>query len=87
MFRAEADYATRHSDLRAQVFMYIGEGEGAGPGKRFDMVSDNRRLEAALKARRYPGLKLQSIEVAGEDHLTVAPVGFMRALEAVLPAK
>lgn len=87
MFRAEADYAANHSDLRAQVFMYIGEGEGSGPGRRFDMVDDNRRLKAALTARRYSSLKLQSIEVSGEDHLTVAPIGFMRALEAVLPAR
>ena len=87
MFKAEADFAASHNDLKAQVFMYIGEGEGAGPGKRFDMVSDNRRFEAALKGRNYPGLSLQSIEVAGEDHLTVAPVGFMRALEAILPAR
>ena len=89
MFETEARYAAHHSDLRAQVFMYIGGGETTGPGKsnRFDMVGDNRRLAANLKSRNYAGLKLQAIEVAGEDHLTVAPIGFMRALEAVLPAK
>lgn len=87
MFDAEARFAADHSDLKAQVFMYIGGDETTGPGKRYDMVGDNRRLEAQLKARRYPSLKVQAIEVVGEDHLTVAPVGFMRALEAVLPAK
>jgi len=87
MFDVEGQYGVRHSDLKAQVFMYIGEDETIGPGKRYDMVGDNRRFEAQLKARRYPSLKLQVIEVAGEDHLTVAPVGFMRALEAILPAK
>lgn len=87
MFDAETQYAAKHSDLRAQVFMYIGEEEIIGPGKRYDMVSDNRRLAANLKSRAYPSLKLQAIEIAGEDHLSVAPIGFMRALEAVLPAK
>ena len=42
------------------------------------MVSNARDLEAR-------GASLRVLE--DEDHLTVAPVGFTRALEAVLPAR
>lgn len=87
MFRAETDYATSHSDLKAKVFMYIGEQETRGLRGRYDMVDDNRRFEQVLKSRRYPGLEITSAEIKGEDHLTVAPIGFMRGLEALLPAQ
>lgn len=87
----EADYARTHRDLPANVFMYIGGFEVPGPTPRHttdtDMVGDMRRMEAALKSHGYPGLRVQSTVLADEDHLTVAPVGFTRALMAVLPAR
>ncbi len=89
MFDVEARYADAHTDLKAKVFMYVGEGEHPAPTNknRYDMVADNCLFEQRLRARNYPGLTLRSIVVDGEDHLTVAPIGFMRALEAVLPAQ
>ena len=51
------------------------------------MVADVRTMERTLKSRAYPGLTVRSTVLADEDHLTVAPVGFTRALMAVLPAK
>lgn len=86
MFQTEAAYAAGHRDLKANIFMYIGSGETPGPKSRYDMVGDNRRFERVLQSRNYPGLELKALEIAGEDHLTVAPVGFMRGLEALLPA-
>ena len=87
----EAAYARGHRDLKADVFMYIGGWEVPGPDRRnttdADMVGDVRRMEAILKGRHYPGLTVQSVVLEDEDHLTVAPVGFTRALMAVLPAK
>lgn len=86
----EAAYARTHRDLPADVFMYIGEYEVPGPGPRHtkdtDMVADVRTMEATLKARGYPGLRVRSVVLEDEDHLTVAPVGFTRALVAVLPS-
>lgn len=86
----EADYARTHQDLPADVFMYIGEYEVPGPGPRHtkdtDMVADVRAMEAALKARAYPSLRVRSVVLNDEDHLTVAPGGFTRALVAVLPS-
>ncbi len=86
----EADYARTHRDLPADVFMYIGEYEVPGADRRntkdTDMVGDLRTMEATLKARAYPGLRVRSVVLEDEDHLTVAPVGFTRALMAVLPS-
>lgn len=87
----EADYARAHRDLPAEVFMYIGAFEVPGPSRRnttdADMVADVHAMEQVLNARRYPNLHVQSTVLEDEDHLTVAPVGFTRALMAVLPAE
>lgn len=87
----EADYAREHRDLPAEVFMYIGAFEVPGPSRRnttdADMVADVHAMERALNARRYPHLRVRSTVLDEEDHLTVAPVGFTRALMAVLPAE
>ncbi|RZJ44540.1 MAG: alpha/beta hydrolase [Brevundimonas sp.] len=90
IFTMEAAYARTHRDLPAEVFMYIGGWEVPGADRRnttdADMVGDVRRMEDTLKSRNYPGLEVQSVVLTDEDHLTVAPVGFTRALTAVFPA-
>ncbi len=83
MFEREAAYAAANTDLKAKIYMYIGAEEVG----RYDMVGDNRRLEQALLSRNYPSLELKSDVISAEDHLTVAPIGFMRALETLLPAQ
>jgi len=90
MMQTEADYARAHTDLPARVHMYIGEYEFPGSGRlntRYDMVGDNARFEERLRSRDYRSLTLTSEVLNEEDHLTVAPRGFTRALMAVLPAK
>lgn len=71
--------------------MYVGGWDVPGPDRRntsgADMVADVRTMERTLKSRAYPGLTVRSTVLTDEDHLTVAPVGFTRALMAVLPAK
>lgn len=89
MFDVEARYAQGHKDLPANVFMYIGAFETVKSGDaRYtdtDMVGDMKRFEAALKARKYPGLTITSEVIAGEDHLTVFPSGFTRGIKRALP--
>lgn len=89
--KVEADYARTHTDLPADVFMYVGAYEVPGPSRRntddADMVGDVREMEQKLKSRGYPSLRVASSVLEDEDHLTVAPVGFTRALMAVLPAQ
>jgi len=91
MMSMEAEYARTHRDLPAEVFMYIGAYETPGPGPRHttdaDMVGDVQTMERTLKSRAYPGLRVRSTVLEDEDHLTVAPVGFTRALMALLPAQ
>lgn len=90
IMRMEANYARTHRDLPADVFMYIGEYEGPGPSRRHarvDMVGDVRTMEQVLKSRGYANLQVRSAVLSDEDHLTVAPVGFTRALMAVLAAE
>lgn len=90
MMEVEQAYARTHTDLPAEVFMYVGGYEGPGAGERYstgaDMVGDMRAMERALKSQDYSSLRVRSVVLEGEDHLTVAPVGFTRALMAVLPA-
>ena len=86
----EAAYARDHRDLPADVFMYVGSFETLGVSSRntrVDMVGDVRTMERVLNSRSYPGLQVRSTILEDEDHLTVAPVGFTRALMAVLPAQ
>ncbi len=90
--KLEAGYAQQHRDLTANVFLYVGAYEALRKGDRrynqtVDMVADNRALEAALQSRKYPGLKLKSVVLNDEDHLTVAPRGFMQALRYLLPVR
>jgi len=85
----EADYARAHRDLPAEVFMYVGSHERPGDSRRntrVDMVGGVQDMERVLRTRAYPGLQVRSTILNDEDHLTVAPVGFTRALMAVLPA-
>lgn len=91
VLKMEADYAARRTDLDADVFIYIGEFEGHGPTPQHttgpDMVADVATLEATLRSRNYPRLTLGSEVLNDEDHLSVAPRGFTRALFALLPAR
>lgn len=90
MMRSEALYAEANQDLPARVYLYIGQYEVPGSGRRnnrYDMVGDNALFEAQLRSRNYPGLTLTSEVLNDEDHLSVAPRGFTRALMTLLPAR
>lgn len=90
--KLEASYAKQNQDLSAKVYLYVGQYEALRKGDRrynqtVDMVADNRALEAALQSRNYPSLTLKSAVLNDEDHLTVAPRGFMQAMKYLLPAR
>jgi len=92
MFGIEAAYAAKHHDLKANIFLYTGEYEAVRKGDaRFnqetDLVADSRAFAAVLRKRGYPGLVLEDEVLNGEDHVSVAPRGFTRALKVLLPAK
>lgn len=79
----------------AQASVYIGAGgyeqrapRGAADTRRYagegDMVADVRAFSAALASRRPNRLRMRTDVVAGEDHLTVAPILITRGLMWVL---
>lgn len=92
MFGVEAAYAAKHRDLKAKVFIYTGEYEALRKGdsrynQSVDLVADSRALADTLRKRGYPGLALEAEILNGEDHVSVAPRGFTRALKFLLPAQ
>ena len=92
----ERAFAGAHKDLPARVYLGAGEFEGRAPkgrphDPRFstegDMVADMQAFGRALASRRYPGLRLHTDVIAGEDHLTVAPALMTRGLIWTLGTK
>jgi predicted alpha/beta superfamily hydrolase len=85
----ERAYAVTHTDLRARVYLGVGEFEAVSPRERPrdpryttgpDMVADTQAFARTLASHRYPGLRIRSDVIAGEDHLTVAPALITRGL-------
>ncbi|PWK47303.1 alpha/beta hydrolase [Pleionea mediterranea] len=74
VFVAEAKYAESHDDLKAKVFLGVGEKEAE---EYFVAISGNlestARLSRTLTARHYPSLDLNTRIFAGKDHYTVLP--------------
>jgi len=86
-FGAEERYAASHHDLPARVYMYVGEYETNRFNRVNDLVADNRELESRLKKRKYPNLVLKSEVLNDEDHVSVAPRGFIHGLKYLLPVR
>ncbi len=83
MFARERSFAASHKDLAARVYLGAGAFEGKAPKKtphdpRYatdgDMVADTEEFARALGSHRYPNLHVRTDIIAGEDHLTVAPI-------------
>lgn len=85
----ESAFAATRKDLPARVYMYVGQYEDMRPGdpryaKRYNMVTDARRMTQALRSRNYPSLRIELDVLDAEDHLSVAPGGFTRGLKYLL---
>jgi predicted alpha/beta superfamily hydrolase len=91
MHGMESAFASTHKDLPARVYMYVGQYEEIRPGdpryaRRYNMVTDARRMARALRSRNYPSLHMALDVLEDEDHLSVAPGGFTRGLKYLLSA-
>lgn len=84
MSRFEKDYGAGHNDLKASVYMYVGERESPAFGNDADMVADAKNMQAALRAHNYPSLRLKLDVLNDEDHLSVAPRGLTHGLKYLL---
>jgi predicted alpha/beta superfamily hydrolase len=71
-FSQEAEYAGKHRDLPAQLFLSVGELEVlAQPVEEFAQV---------VRGRGYRGLRMESRVIAGERHGGTKPESFNRGL-------
>ena len=50
------------------------------------MVADQERFVAALRGRDYPSLIVESEVLAGEFHMTAAPLNFSRSMRSLFDA-
>lgn len=71
-FADEAAYAASHADLNARLFIAVGAEEPlAGPVQE---------MARAIRARNYPGLRMESRVIEGERHSGNKPEAFNRAV-------
>lgn len=82
IYRQEAKYADGHKDLKAGIYLASGtlemdhpELEGVG-----QIVSGQMRLGAALRGRKYPGLRLYSEMHQGLGHSDAAGTTLVRGM-------
>ena len=73
IFDLENTYAREKQDLRAKVFLAIGNEETPefqGANWKHDMVADANRFYRTLKDRNYPNLQLEYRLIDGANHET-----------------
>lgn len=74
MVKLGAAFAERGADAPARVFMSVGAKETE------DMLRSKREFESALLSRDYESLRIQTIEIEGEDHMSAVFPAFMRGV-------
>ena len=74
-FKQEADYAARHKDLPARLFISVGEIE--------DLAQPVKDFMRGVSGRGYGGLKIESRVIQGERHAGNKPEAFNRGLRFV----
>jgi len=82
IFAFEERYAADHEDLKAKVYIAVGEHETPERGgTRNDMVGDQIAFVAQLRSRNYPGLIVRAEIIDGAIHETAFPIGFTRGAQ------
>ena len=83
LLQTETDYAARHKDLKATIYLATGSLERPGPcpACKHDMVADQQELVRRLRSRKYPGLRIKAEVVEGTIHELTFPVGLAHALQ------
>jgi predicted alpha/beta superfamily hydrolase len=78
----EADYAMRHSDLPARIFMSVGgleQQEDTVAG----MITDMKQLVDKLRGRQYSNLRLETVVFDEETHLSGIAAAISRGLRVI----
>jgi predicted alpha/beta superfamily hydrolase len=74
-FKQEADYAAKHKDLPARLFISVGDSEL--------LTQPVKEFARAINGRGYEGLKIESRVIEGERHAGNKPEAFNRGLRFV----
>ncbi|MBV8936589.1 MAG: alpha/beta hydrolase [Alphaproteobacteria bacterium] len=74
-FRQEAEYAAKHRDLPARLFLSVGELE--------ELTQPVKEFMRVVNGRGYDGLKMESRVIEGERHAGNKPEAFNRGLRFV----
>ena len=77
LYTYEKEYAATHSDLNATLFMTAGGAEDSV------MIANVNIMAAQLKARNYPGLKVETTVFPDETHMLCVPAAWMRAFSVL----
>lgn len=77
IFRLEQERARRSRELPAKLFLSVGRDESP------EMLRNARRLAARLRRRRYEGLELTVLTMAGEIHRSVWAPAMLRGLRVL----
>jgi hypothetical protein len=77
LYTYEKDYADTHNDLNATLFMTAGGAEDSV------MIANVNIMAAQLKARNYPGLKVETTVFPDETHMSCVPAAWMRAFRVL----
>jgi predicted alpha/beta superfamily hydrolase len=73
LFKYEADYASTHHDLKAQLFITAGSEETG-------LLEPIQRIAELLQSRRYPGFESRTHVFADEGHASAYAASVSRAL-------
>lgn len=79
----EANYARNHKDLKAKIFLAVGQMERPGECQTCtaDMAGGVETIAQRLRSRKYPSLQLKSEVTAGTYHETTFPIGLTKGLQ------
>ncbi len=86
----EEQYAARHSDLDASIFMAVGALEETGDDSisvAAGMVSNIDALARQLRARNYSSFEIETHVFDGETHLSVVMSNFGWGIRRLYPPK
>jgi predicted alpha/beta superfamily hydrolase len=78
----EAEYASKHSDLPARLFMSVG-GLEERANTESATTTNMKQLQDKLLSRHYPNLHLQTVVFEEETHLSGVAAAISRGLREV----
>jgi uncharacterized protein len=82
VWKLERDFAQRHRDLAANVYVTIGslERPGTRAGSKYEMVKDVLTFGSTLSQRGYPSFRIRTFVMEGATHETVFPTAFLNGM-------